>query len=113
MGFDIAIDDFGTGYSSMSYLKRFPIDYLKIDRTFIKDLPDDKEDVAITRAMIALAASMHLQVIAEGVETEAQRRFLEYEHCHEIQGYLISKPLPAAAVGTFFSEHTPGVRRVQ
>jgi diguanylate cyclase (GGDEF)-like protein len=105
MGFDIAIDDFGTGYSSMSYLKRFPIDYLKIYRAFIKDLPDDKEDVAIIRAMIALAASMHLQVIAEGVETAAQRQFLEQEHCDEIQGYLISRPLPAADLEPLFGRY--------
>ncbi|OUD12702.1 sensor domain-containing protein [Thioflexithrix psekupsensis] len=91
----IAIDDFGTGYSSLSYLKRFPIHRLKVDQSFIREIPSNKDDMAITRAIVALAHSLHLQVTAEGVETRAQMAFLKSLKCEEIQGYLISRPLPA------------------
>ena len=96
MGIALAIDDLGTGYSSLSYLKRFPIDTLKIDRSFILGVPDDGDDTAIVQAISAMAGSLHLSLLAEGVETEVQRAFLASLGCQAAQGYLFGKPLPAA-----------------
>lgn len=91
----LSIDDFGTGYSSLSYLKSFPIDELKIDRSFIIDVPDDDDSSAIVKAIVAMARGLGLEVVAEGVETEAQLKFLQALSCDCIQGYYFSKPLPA------------------
>lgn len=95
MGIEIAIDDFGTGYSSLSYLKKFPLDKLKIDQSFIRDIPADEDDMAITKAIIALGKSLNLTLIAEGVETVQQRDFIIENGCDLIQGYFYSRPVPA------------------
>lgn len=115
MGLKIALDDFGTGYSSLAYLKNFPLDRLKLDRAFVKDLPDDESDKAIARAVIALGHNLGLQTLAEGVETPAQADFLAAAGCEIFQGYLYGKPMPAEALeakiraGEFAtSGHQPG-----
>ena len=95
MGIRIAVDDFGTGHSSLAYLKRFPIDTLKIDRSFISDLPGDVEDKAIMAAIITMGKSLDLIVVAEGVETQEQFDFLRAHGCDEFQGYYSDKPMPA------------------
>lgn len=102
MGLTISMDDFGTGYSSFSYLKRFPLDIIKIDRSFIRDITNNPEDAAIVRAILAMAHNLKLKVVAEGVETEEQLKFLREQGCDEIQGYLLSVPLSAEEVPEFF-----------
>ena len=94
LGVEIAIDDFGTGYSSLSYLQQFPFDTLKIDRCFIRNIQDNPSQAAITQAIIEMANTLNLKLVAEGVETDAELSFVVQHHCHQMQGYLFSKPLP-------------------
>lgn len=109
LGVSIAIDDFGTGYSSLSYLKRFPINVLKIDRAFVNDISANPDDAAIVNAVIALGKSMHMSIVAEGVETQVQLNYLREMGCHVAQGFLISKPLAVEAFETWLRQHSQGV----
>jgi len=105
IGIRIAIDDFGIGYSSLSHLKRFPVDTIKIDRSFIKDIPGDRADEAITEAIIAMSKSLKIKVVAEGVETLDQLRFLRARNCDEIQGYFFSRPVSGAEFAKLLNEN--------
>ena len=102
----LSIDDFGTGYSSLAYLKRFPVNTIKIDQSFVRDVPQDADDAAIIKGIIALAHSLRLEVVAEGVETEAQLRFLRDQSCDLMQGYFLSKPVPAQQFAQFIMTQT-------
>ncbi len=113
LGVMLAIDDFGTGYSSMSLLKKFPIDVLKIDRSFVREISNNSEDQAIADAIIALGRALDLTIVAEGVETPEQEAFLRAHHCDQIQGYLVSKPVPADEFAAFMANHTLAELKVQ
>jgi len=102
MGINISIDDFGTGFSSLASLKRLPIDALKIDQSFVREATSDPDDAALVMAIITLSHNLRLKVVAEGVETEDQLRFLQLLRCDEIQGYFFSKPLPADSLVSLF-----------
>jgi EAL domain-containing protein (putative c-di-GMP-specific phosphodiesterase class I) len=104
LGMRLVVDDFGTGYSSLSYLKRLRPDKLKIDRSFVQDLPDDADDRALTEAILSMAHALDIAVVAEGVETEAQRRFLTQRGCALLQGYLTGRPMPAAEMRALLAE---------
>jgi EAL domain-containing protein (putative c-di-GMP-specific phosphodiesterase class I) len=105
MGVRLSIDDFGTGYSSLDYLRHFPVDILKIDRSFIQDLETDASAAAITRAVVALGHSLHLVVVAEGVTSEAQLDFLRALGCDAAQGFLFGRPVPADEFEKLLAEH--------
>jgi len=108
MGLRLSIDDFGTGYSSLAYLKRFPVHALKVDRPIVKDMPHAEDDAAITSAIIPMARSLRLEVIAEGVETMEQLNYVNMRHCDYVQGYLISRPVPAPALAKLVRDRLAG-----
>jgi predicted signal transduction protein with EAL and GGDEF domain len=111
LGVRLAIDDFGTGYSSLAHLKRFPIDTLKVDRSFIREIPQDAEDRAIAEAIIAMGKTLSLTVVAEGVETPEQQAFLSERACDEMQGYYFSTPVAAGDFAALLRKHLPEPRR--
>src|SRR5205823_10336961 len=111
MGVGISIDDFGTGYSSLAYLKRLPVDELKIDKSFVANMATDENDAAIVRSTIGLAHDLGLTVVAEGIEDQAAWDILEQLGCDVAQGYLISRPLPAPEVADWLASWNPRVAR--
>ena len=104
IGIKLAIDDFGTGYSSLSYLKRFAVDRLKIDQSFVRDMTHNSDDAEIARAIINLGHTLGLEIVSEGVETKEQLELLKQQGCDIIQGYYISKPIPAADIPDFLTK---------
>ena len=109
MGVSVSMDDFGTGYSSLSYLRRLPVDTVKIDKSFVHEIPDNKEDASIAMAIIAMAKSLNLNVVAEGVENHRQLNFFRQQGVQVVQGYLFSKPVPAGAFGRMLEQQdAPG-----
>jgi EAL domain-containing protein (putative c-di-GMP-specific phosphodiesterase class I) len=107
MGVRLALDDFGTGYSSLSFLKRFPIDTLKIDHSFVRDLATDTDDAGIVSAVVDMGKNLNMRVVAEGVETLEQYAFLKRHRCPEAQGFYFSKPMSATAIARLFATPTP------
>ena len=105
LGVRLALDDFGTGYSNLGYLQQFPLDYLKIDQSFVRAMGSEPDGAVIVDAIINLAHRLGLKVIAEGVETEAQRDSMRHRGCDELQGYLFSRPLPAEALHGWLATH--------
>ena len=110
LGHPIAIDDFGTGYSSLAYLKQFPVDKLKIDRAFVANITEDPGDAALAKGIIALAKSLGMGVVTEGVETAGQLALLRRHGCEEIQGYYYSPPIPAKAFASWYRAHAKGAK---
>jgi EAL domain-containing protein (putative c-di-GMP-specific phosphodiesterase class I) len=109
LGLRIALDDFGCGYSSLNYLRHLAVDYLKIDQSFVDDIIDSPRDQAVAKAIIELAKSLGISVVAEGVETEAQARFFTDACCHELQGFLFSKAVGAKDLGHLLPQPSPAV----
>jgi EAL domain-containing protein (putative c-di-GMP-specific phosphodiesterase class I) len=104
MGVRIALDDFGTGYSSLAYLRRFPIDEIKIDQSFVRDFDPVSDDAPLVRAIIGIARSLGISVVAEGVETPEQQHYLSRQRCDRMQGYLFSRPVPADEIATLLAD---------
>ena len=111
MGVRLALDNFGTGYSSLAQIRHFPIDTLKVDRSFIRNLPQDSKDKAITEAIIAMGKTLSLTVVAEGVETQAQEDFLREHICDEMQGFYFSKPIAPDKFADLLRNHDPSSQK--
>jgi EAL domain-containing protein (putative c-di-GMP-specific phosphodiesterase class I) len=111
LGIRLAIDDFGTGYSSLTYLKHFPVDILKIDRSFVQGTTSNRSDAALTTAIIAMGQSLELALIAEGVENWGQAEFLAQRGCHDVQGFLFARPLPGQDFADLLRLGLPGTRK--
>lgn len=109
LGFSLSIDDFGTGYSSLSYLQRLPVDVLKVDQSFVREIEHNQNSKAIAKAIISMAHSLNLRVVAEGVETKAQLEFFKDNNCELIQGYYFSKPLSKDEARMFLHQHSSAV----
>ncbi len=107
MGVGLVLDDFGTGYSSLSHLRRFPFTRLKIDRSFVREIPANPDDVALTQAVIAMAHSLRMMVVAEGVETQEQAELLREQGCDEFQGFLFGRPVLPEEFGRFLGREKP------